>query len=190
MVDMVCEGNKNKLGLPGAERGGHMKGTKKRKRKFPTQHANCKLKFPSGFKNWTKKDGQEMHRFQKMNSPPNKVKSWNKFKINVYRISLVAQWLSIRLSMQGTQVRALVREDPTCRGATKPVCHNYWACAVEPMSHNYWACVLQLLKPTCLEPMLCNKRSSHTATKSSPCSPQLEKACAQSNEDPMQPKIN
>ena len=39
--------------------------------------------------------------------------------------SLVAQWLRIRLPMQGTQVRALVREDPTCRGATKPVCHNY-----------------------------------------------------------------
>ena len=29
--------------------------------------------------------------------------------------------------MQGTWVRALVREDPTCRGATKPVHHNYWA---------------------------------------------------------------
>ena len=25
--------------------------------------------------------------------------------------------------MQGTQVRALIREDPTCRGATKPVRH-------------------------------------------------------------------
>ena len=22
---------------------------------------------------------------------------------------------------------------------TKPVCHNYWACALEPGSHNYWA---------------------------------------------------
>ena len=41
------------------------------------------------------------------------------------RTSLVAQWLRIRLSMQGTRVRALVREDPTCRGATKPVRHNY-----------------------------------------------------------------
>ena len=28
-------------------------------------------------------------------------------------------------AMQGTRVRALVREDPTYRGATKPVCHNY-----------------------------------------------------------------
>ena len=39
--------------------------------------------------------------------------------------SLVAQWLKIHLPMQGTQVRALVWEDATCRGATKPVCHNY-----------------------------------------------------------------
>ena len=41
--------------------------------------------------------------------------------------------------MQETRVRALVQEDPTCRGATKPMCHNYWACALEPMSHNYWS---------------------------------------------------
>ena len=27
--------------------------------------------------------------------------------------------------MQEIRVRALVREDPTCRGATKPVRHNY-----------------------------------------------------------------
>ena len=62
----------------------------------------------------------------------------------------VAQWLRIRLPMQGTRVRSLVREDPTCRGATKPECRNYWAC------------VLQLLKPTRLEPVLHNKRSHHS----------------------------
>ena len=39
--------------------------------------------------------------------------------------SLVVQWLRIRLPVQGTQVQALVQEDPTCRGATKPVHHNY-----------------------------------------------------------------
>ena len=33
---------------------------------------------------------------------------------------LVVQWLRIRLPMQGTQVRSLVREDPTCCRATKP----------------------------------------------------------------------
>ena len=37
--------------------------------------------------------------------------------------------------MQGTRVQALVRENPTRRGATKP------------MRHNYWARVLQLLSP-------------------------------------------
>ena len=39
--------------------------------------------------------------------------------------SLVAQWLRICLPMQGTRVRALVWEDPTCCGATRPVSHNY-----------------------------------------------------------------
>ena len=38
--------------------------------------------------------------------------------------SLVAQWLRIHLPMQGTRVRALVWEDPTCRGAAGPVSHN------------------------------------------------------------------
>ena len=39
--------------------------------------------------------------------------------------SLLAQWLKIRLPMQGTQVRALLWEDPTCHGATKLVRQNY-----------------------------------------------------------------
>ena len=39
--------------------------------------------------------------------------------------SLVVQWLRICLPMQGTQVRALVWEDPTCRGTTGPMSHNY-----------------------------------------------------------------
>ena len=30
-----------------------------------------------------------------------------------------------RLPMQGTRVRALVQEDPTCHGAAKPGRHNY-----------------------------------------------------------------
>ena len=50
--------------------------------------------------------------------------------------SLVVQWLRIRLPVQGTRVRALVREDPTCCRATKPVRHNYKACVLEPTSHN------------------------------------------------------
>ena len=41
------------------------------------------------------------------------------------RASLVVQWLRIHLPMQGTRVQALVWEDSTCHGATKPVGHNY-----------------------------------------------------------------
>ena len=44
---------------------------------------------------------------------------------DLLRASLVAQWLRICLPMQGTRVQALIREDPTCHGAAKPVCHNY-----------------------------------------------------------------
>ena len=43
----------------------------------------------------------------------------------IWRASLVAQWLRIHLPMQGTWVQSLVREDPTCHRATKPLCHNY-----------------------------------------------------------------
>ncbi|KAJ8782369.1 hypothetical protein J1605_010077 [Eschrichtius robustus] len=46
-------------------------------------------------------------------------------KSSSYGASLVAQWLRICLPMQGTRVRFLVWEDPTCHGATKPVCHNF-----------------------------------------------------------------
>ena len=53
-------------------------------------------------------------------------KTLNKLEIEGnFWASLVVQWLRIRLPMQGTRVRALVWEDPTCRGATKPVSHNY-----------------------------------------------------------------
>ena len=65
------------------------------------------------------------------------------------RSSLVAQWIRIHLPMQWTQVQSLVREDSTWCGTSKPVCHNCWV----PM--------LQLLKPTYLEPVLCNKQSHH-----------------------------
>ena len=49
--------------------------------------------------------------------------------VNVYkknlRASLVAQWLRVCLPMQEIRVRALVWEDPTCRGAAGPVSHDY-----------------------------------------------------------------
>ena len=67
--------------------------------------------------------------------------------------SLMAQWLRICLPMQGTWVQALVWEDPTCRGAAKP------------MHHNYWAHVPKLLKPVCpraLVPQLLSPRTTTT----------------------------
>ena len=38
--------------------------------------------------------------------------------------------------MQGTQILSLVWEDPTCCGATKLACHNYWTHALESELHS------------------------------------------------------
>ena len=91
------------------------------------------------------------------------------FKIMVLLgASLVVQWLRIHLPMQGTRVQVTVREDPTCRWATKPMHHNYWACALEPGRQNNWACAPQLLKPMRLEPVLHNK-TNHRNEKPEHC---------------------
>ena len=78
--------------------------------------------------------------------------------------SLVAQWLRVCLPVQGTRVRALVWEDPTCRGATRSVCHNCWACASGACAPQREAAMV---------------RGPRTAMKSGPRLPQLEKALAQ-----------
>ena len=105
------------------------------------------------------------------------------------RASLVAQWLRICLPMQGTRVRALVREDPTCRGATRPVSHNYWACTLEPTSHSYWSPRAYSLCSATREAT--TVRSPRTAMKSSPRSPQLEKSLrATTKTQRSQKKIN
>ena len=86
-------------------------------------------------------------------------------KNSIRRASLVAQWLRICLPMQGTRVRALVWEDPTCHGATRPVSHNYWACASG-------ACAPQQERPRQWEARAPRWRVAAG-------SPQLEKALAQ-----------
>ena len=88
-------------------------------------------------------------------------------------------WLRIRLPMQGTRVRALVQEDPTCRRATKPVYHNYWACTLEPASHNYWAYMPQLLEST--------HSRAHVPQPLSPCAATTE-ACVTRAHAPQQEK--
>ena len=42
--------------------------------------------------------------------------------------------------MQGTRVRALVWEDPTCRGATGPVSHTTEPARLEPVLRNKRGC--------------------------------------------------
>ena len=56
---------------------------------------------------------------------PSRGDDCSKLKAKEQGASLVAQWLRICLLVQGTRVRALVWEDPTCRGAAGPVSHNY-----------------------------------------------------------------
>ena len=75
----------------------------------------------------------------------------------------MTQWLRIRLPMQGTQVRALVQEDPTCHGATKPVGHTTEA-------HMPRAPCSATREATAM-PVHCMKSSPH--------SPQLEKTHVQ-----------
>ena len=81
------------------------------------------------------------------------------------RASLVAQWLRICLPMQGTRVRALVWEDPTCHGATRPVSYNL-------LSLRVWS-------PCSATREAATVRGPRTAMKRGPHLPQLEKALAQ-----------
>ena len=77
-----------------------------------------------------------------------------------------------------------------CHRATKPVCHKYWACALEPRSHNDWATEAYVLySPWSAIREATAMRSLCTAMNSSPHSLQLEKS-PHSSEDLAQPKIN
>ena len=72
--------------------------------------------------------------------------------------------------MQGPWVWSLVREDSTCRRATKPKYSNYWTLAPQQENPLRW-------------------EEAHTGQlERSPNSLQLQKACC-SNKDPAQPKI-
>ena len=96
-------------------------------------------------------------------------------KITNSGASLVAQWLRVRPPMQGTRVRALVREDPTCHGATGPVCHNYWACTSG-------ACAPQRERPRQWETRAPRWRVAPARRN--------WREPSHRNEDPTQPKIN
>ena len=74
---------------------------------------------------------------------PTHTTTWMNIKNFMLRASLVAQWIGIHPPVQETWVQSLIREDPTCCGATQAVCPNYGGCwcsrAWEP----------KLLKPVC-----------------------------------------
>ena len=96
------------------------------------------------------------------------------------RVSLVVQWVRIHLLMYGTQVQSLVWEDSTCCRATKSLCHNYWACALEPTSRNCWSLCAEHLCSETRE--VASMRSLHNCNEDSRLL-QLEKTAC-SNEDP------
>ena len=48
----------------------------------------------------------------------------------------VVHWVIIHFVMVGTPAGSLVREDPTCRGATTLVRHNYRSRTLEPVLCN------------------------------------------------------
>ena len=81
------------------------------------------------------------------------------------RASLVVQWLRICLPMLGTRVRALVWEDPTCRGAAGP-------CEPQLLSLRIWSLCSATREAAIV-------RGPRTAMKSGPRLPQLEKALTQ-----------
>ena len=89
--------------------------------------------------------------------------------------SVMVQWLRLHLPMQGTWVRSLAWEDSACFRATKPTNHN--CSALQLMSCNYWS--PHTLNPCSTTGEANTMRSLCIATKSSDCSPQLEKARVQ-----------
>ena len=108
-----------------------------------------------------------------------------KFLKTLCRTSLLVQWLRICLPMQGTQIQSLIRQDPTCCGATKLVHHNYWACApcaTATKSTPPRANAPQQEKPPQWEVHILQLESSS-------CWLQLEESLC-SKEDPVQPKIS
>ena len=88
-----------------------------------------------------------------------------------HRTSLVAQWIKTHLPGQGTQVRSLVWEDPTCFGITNP-------------------CTEPTLQSLCsITGEAAARRRPSTATKSSPA-PHSWRKPPHSNKGPVRPKNN
>ena len=99
------------------------------------------------------------------------------FHMKIIGASLEVQWLRIRHAMQGTRVRSLIQGNPSCLGATKPVCHRSWSPrALKPVLHknrSYW----HKKPPHCNEeqPLLAATRESQYATTKTQHSQKINK---------------
>ena len=93
------------------------------------------------------------------------------------RTSLVVEWLRICLSVLGTLVQTLVWEDPMCCRATKPMCHIYWACALEPSCCNY--CCRHTIEASAPQEKLLQWEACTPQLECSSCLLQPEKAHVQ-----------
>ena len=94
----------------------------------------------------------------------------------------MVQWIRIHLPVQGTWVRPLVQDYPTCHRATEPVHHRYQAQVLQPPSPRTQSVCSPTREATAV-------RSPSARMNSSLNSLQLDKA-QQSNEDPAQPEVN
>ena len=99
--------------------------------------------------------------------------------------SLVVQWLAVHLAVQGTQIRFLVRENPTCRGVAGTVGHN---CSGLPS---------QLLRPATPQgPSSASReatvnRCQHTATREQvPLTPTIIQKALTQQQRPRAVKLN
>lgn len=111
-------------------------------------------------------------------------------KTTVSWTSLVMWWIRICLSVQGTWVLSLGREDPACCG-TQLLTHT-----LEPVSHNSWSLSAAAVEAHVCKPACFAARGHHDEKKpahcseSSPCLPWLEKNPCSTTKIPLQPKIN
>ena len=103
------------------------------------------------------------------------------------KTSLVVQWLRIYQPTQGTRVWSLAREDSTCLGTTKSVCHNYGALEPPPTSprRSYWSLhALRLFSRT--RRATARRRLRTAAKKGALRHPSNWREPTQSNEDSVQ----
>ena len=98
----------------------------------------------------------------------------------------MAQWQRTRLQIQETRVPSLVWEDPTCRGATKPMCHrlSLHSRAQEPKCYSLHTLELKLHSKRS------HRESLHAAAREQPPLCATQESLHGSNKDQLSQKTN